>query len=393
MNCVNCGKSIKPTARICLSCGTQVNPVSVTLADHNPQSVSEEAYPPVESGMRPAPTSSPPVGDYDISSEAHELSPKVPDPITQRTDTYSDGTAQSGNDSQLESRRPQYESATKDIFIKGSIGGSFDTPAVGSPTSASASKLSANASFVKNSTKLSMLSGIVVLAISLGFFLSFSVDEGSSDRDIRMPESSSTTESSVSITTPMSSMSEIASNVSRSELNALLQMSAANDWSGVGAKTNFFKLRDNPGDVLGRVENEEGIKAIREGNFDKAITHFQRAVAANSEVAEYANNLGFAYLKNGQLDESKEAFLNTLLLDPSRAICWLNVSELFAMQGNIDGGRSAMKLAIFFASDRQKAIGSIERISQTQNGSFVKSVWELVEPEVSYVGRYIKDAK
>lgn len=385
MECNKCGKQMKATAKICLSCGSRVNEVA-------PLTSSQESS--VLPGHVPADA---------VSREAAEKSP-----LYSETDHSTSGSAVSLGSNvdalnvepqptmlvaapQESSGTPQFESASGDIFIKGSA--SAGTGNVTAPSMPTKKNSGLNLVDMPKGTKLSLFAGVAILIVSVGLFSAFSVKEGSSDKAIEKPYDSSSAQAPTAATTPMALGGSTNVAFSRNDLNALLQLSASNDWTGVTERVSSFNAKSSISENVSRGDNEQGIRAIRDGNFEGAISHFQKAVAANPNTAEFLNNLGFSYLKVGRLDEARNALLNTLLLDPTRGICWFNVSELFSIQGNLEGAQAAMRLAIFFATDQQKAVGSIERVIQGSDGQAIRSVWDSVKPTLSSIGKYDRTSR
>jgi tetratricopeptide (TPR) repeat protein len=62
--------------------------------------------------------------------------------------------------------------------------------------------------------------------------------------------------------------------------------------------------------------NDTAVRLCREGQLDEAIAALQGGLAANSPYATGYSNLGFLYLRKGQLDQAVECLLHALEVDP-----------------------------------------------------------------------------
>jgi tetratricopeptide (TPR) repeat protein len=82
----------------------------------------------------------------------------------------------------------------------------------------------------------------------------------------------------------------------------------------------------------------DGSAALDEGNRERVRTaawilfeqNHDRVDQLEQELsADAASNAGFAFYRMGQYDEAAKWFLQTIALDPRRAIAWLNLGDAY----------------------------------------------------------------
>jgi len=146
-------------------------------------------------------------------------------------------------------------------------------------------------------------------------------------------------------------------------LNQLMGLAANTDWGSVQTKLG----RAQPAvpaavdKVAARQLNTQALNALRHGDVQGALDLLTQAAALDPGDPEIQNNLGYAYLQAGRIEEARQYLLQTLQLAPTRAQAWVNTADLFAQSGNGEVAQSALKLAVFFATDRTKALASLSR--------------------------------
>jgi tetratricopeptide (TPR) repeat protein len=62
--------------------------------------------------------------------------------------------------------------------------------------------------------------------------------------------------------------------------------------------------------------NERAVRLFRQGRLNEAIAELRRGVEANPQYATGYSNLGFLYLRKGQLDRAVQCLLRALEVDP-----------------------------------------------------------------------------
>lgn len=151
--------------------------------------------------------------------------------------------------------------------------------------------------------------------------------------------------------------------IDRQWLNQLMGLAANNDWGSVQTKLEQTKTTV-PAAVdkaAARQLNTQALNALRSGDVPGAVSLFTQAAAQDPGDPEIQNNLGYALLQAGRLEEARQYLLQTLQLAPTRAQAWVNTADLFAQSGNAEVAQAALKLAVFFATNRTEALASLSR--------------------------------
>lgn len=385
MKCSNCGASLKPTAKICIGCGspvasqTQVGIGRGTPTSPEPKGSSSndkiEARPIAAMTVAPVSqsveqktlrTSSEP-------SEAANPSSSVPGPIIE---------ASSG---------PTYETATDEIYIKDRANVAPHRSTTPVSTAFPPQEVTNKLIFAGLRILISIVKGklifaglVVVIAIGIIIAIVFRSKEQANTSPQVNSAAMSTTQSSASgappaATTPPpaavvslpASPSETnpsdgslgpvqavdAAVVTKDALNQLLQLAAGNNWDGIDMMVRRLKgVAYERGDrKVARELNKNALNLMAKNEFAMAAIELAKAIAADPSDIEILNNLGYAELKLKKFDTAVAHLLDTLLIDPTRAAGWLNVSEAFAERDKAPAAQASLKLAFHFSRDQTKA--------------------------------------
>lgn len=82
-----------------------------------------------------------------------------------------------------------------------------------------------------------------------------------------------------------------------------------------------------------RAVNFKGLVALKEGGFNKAVELFEKANKLDRSDVEVINNLGFSYLRQGDINAAQQAITSALTLSPGRTTAWENLGEVFGKKG------------------------------------------------------------
>jgi TPR repeat protein len=169
-----------------------------------------------------------------------------------------------------------------------------------------------------------------------------------------------TTEENASQVPPSGEKSVVPgmSALTKETLEDFIKLSSSNDWSAIDSKLHTLTTVNFPvGDKkLARELNKAGLAFFTGNEFDKAITEFEKASQANRGDIEVRNNLGYAELRAGHYDKAAGYFIDTLIMDPTRANAWSNLAELLAERGYTAASTSALRLAVHFSRNKTKTI-------------------------------------
>ncbi|HKZ43691.1 MAG TPA: tetratricopeptide repeat protein [Anaerolineales bacterium] len=93
-----------------------------------------------------------------------------------------------------------------------------------------------------------------------------------------------------------------------------------------------------------------GILYHDQGDLEKAIQRYKKALETNRDYSHGWNNLGRAYLDSGHREEALEAYNRSVKLDPRNANAWNNLGNYYRLNGEFQKGVDAYKKASRFES-------------------------------------------
>lgn len=85
-----------------------------------------------------------------------------------------------------------------------------------------------------------------------------------------------------------------------------------------------------------KTHNDQGILYAEKGQYDLAISEFNKALEIAPESAETYNDRGIAYSKNGQYDQAISDFTKALEIKPSDARVYYNRGITYAIKDQYD---------------------------------------------------------
>ena len=79
---------------------------------------------------------------------------------------------------------------------------------------------------------------------------------------------------------------------------------------------------------LAREKNEQGKKLLKKYKYPDALAAFREAYELDPHNAEVVNNYGYTHALLGNFDDAEKYYEESILLDPGRAVVYLNYSDL-----------------------------------------------------------------
>jgi Flp pilus assembly protein TadD len=107
--------------------------------------------------------------------------------------------------------------------------------------------------------------------------------------------------------------------------------------------------------------NAKALTHMRGARYADAAPLFEAAHRADPGDAEVRENLGYALLKAGRLDEAEAALLSALEVAPRRASAWGSLAFLYAKRDRKEAAVKLLQTAYRFAGDRRKAAEAYRR--------------------------------
>ncbi|MBN2715500.1 MAG: tetratricopeptide repeat protein, partial [Deltaproteobacteria bacterium] len=79
---------------------------------------------------------------------------------------------------------------------------------------------------------------------------------------------------------------------------------------------------------LARDKNEQGKNLLKKYKYPEALAVFREAYELDSQNAEVVNNYGYAHALLGNFEDAEKFYEESIVLDPNRAVVYLNYSDL-----------------------------------------------------------------
>ena len=116
-----------------------------------------------------------------------------------------------------------------------------------------------------------------------------------------------------------------------------------------------------------RAINAKGLASSKKGDFNNAVKMFEEANKLDKSDIEIVNNLGFSYLKQGNLDSAQQAITIALTLSPGRATAWENLGEVFGVKGDVSKAVACFSNAYRFSKDRLKMHQYMKKLNEKED--------------------------
>lgn len=88
---------------------------------------------------------------------------------------------------------------------------------------------------------------------------------------------------------------------------------------------------------------DDGVAAVKSGDFKRAISLFQKVVAKDSRNADAWNWIGFSQRNLGHFDRSLAAYEKALAIDPGHRGALEYLGELYLQTGKLDKARAQLE--------------------------------------------------
>ncbi len=370
MQCVQCGNSLKETAKICIRCGTPVAkggaeaPATQPLPSQHVEAAAKEVDTPapvevVAEPVAPEVVAAPVVHEAPISPPAPVVEPSALDAVAS-----------------VVVSPPKVEVAPEFAEVRNVS--NVATKAEPSP---------------KNNMRL--IAGGAGLVVVLAAVYALSKPSGSEKPELAVKAPA------VAEAPPIPKPSDLASSpttavvtaasgtMSKEVLNQILSASGKGEWNQVDTllaqsqPMQFTTVNRNKARQL----NQKGLDALKQSLFDEAVAQFKNGMVEDPNDAEIKNNLAFTYIKMKQFDLARSAIVDSLLVSPSRGPAWLNASEIFAELNNPQIASQALQAALHFANNKQKAIETLSDDSKVPSEK-MRAVIKATLPEAGQIPTY-----
>ena len=116
-----------------------------------------------------------------------------------------------------------------------------------------------------------------------------------------------------------------------------------------------------------RAINAKGLASSKKGDFSNAVKLFEQANKLDKSDIEIVNNLGFSYLKQGNLESAQQAITIALTMSPDRATAWENLGEVFGLKGDASKAVACFSNAYRFSKDRLKMHQYMKKLNEKED--------------------------
>ena len=99
---------------------------------------------------------------------------------------------------------------------------------------------------------------------------------------------------------------------------------------------------------------------------------FEEANQLDRSDIEIISNLGFAYLKQGNLDWAQQAITTTLTMSPGHATAWENLGEIFGARGDVSKAVACFSNTYRFSKNRLKTHQFMKKLNDAENVENIK---------------------
>lgn len=219
-----------------------------------------------------------------------------------------------------------------------------------------------------SSSKGILIGAVVALTVAGGAFLSMG---GKEDTNKNLPAAAPVPVTAPAPNTPPAALS------AKDHLNQLLGLSRDSRWNDVPAKVALVKS-------MGQVSKtnspesqkltDQGMEALRADQLSKASEILGKAIQADPGNHQARFGLGTALTRQGKFDAAITVLIDSLQIAPDVGSGWLTAAEVFSELDKMEAATSALKLAYFYASNRDNARNFLEDPSRINSLKFRKVI-------------------
>ncbi len=112
-----------------------------------------------------------------------------------------------------------------------------------------------------------------------------------------------------------------------------------------------------------------GMSLFREKRYEEAIEAYRQSLEIQPNISHAANNLGYVYYANGDLDAAMEWYSRALEIEPDRAVAFFNIAELHEKRSETKEAMAAYKKFLELAPEHKlskRVRKALERLGAAQ---------------------------
>ena len=338
-SCSQCGRVYTSVVKFCASCGNSI-PLQSIFTNVNSESISSSATPLPQDSQVIKPTASP-------------IKPLNQAPIAASINSPSSS--------------PLGPSLTTPDFV--------DAPKIKNSDNDSHYLDHTNKSAKKSISKYIWIFGFISIIIAIMMVLTKSnedIRKGVSPApEVEIVQSSQ----SAQLIQPAKSSQQVSP---KEILNEILGLVREDKWQDINQRVKSLKDLTNITNGNRAVsENlvQDGINFLETDHTSEAISSFEKAISEDASFSLPRSLLGRTLTRAGKIDIARNVLIDALVIEPDRGSTWLSAAEMFAEMNKPDESALALKLAIYFSSNREIALQSLQDRTKFQSPSF----WKVIE--------------
>ncbi|CDI02747.1 exported hypothetical protein [Candidatus Competibacter denitrificans Run_A_D11] len=152
-------------------------------------------------------------------------------------------------------------------------------------------------------------------------------------------------------------------------IQQMIELAANNDEHGLTATQQVLAQspKPQPKDAVGaRAAFERGRALLEQDQLDAALTALRQASQSDPSNVEALNYLGLAYRKLNRLPEAEAALQQTLALEPTRAVAWFQLAQVYGLQNDTRRAVGALANTYRFAENPMRAEEILRNIAENE---------------------------
>jgi len=132
----------------------------------------------------------------------------------------------------------------------------------------------------------------------------------------------------------------------------------------------------------GAIQNQEGFRLFRDGDYEGARVHFRRATELVPDSATYRYNYGLTLLRLGEVRPAVREFQRVLTQAPERAGAHFYLGEAQLALGDTSSAIASLESALIHATDARERTLTERRLREVRTAVLQPAPQPLPEPQV-----------
>lgn len=149
----------------------------------------------------------------------------------------------------------------------------------------------------------------------------------------------------------------------------MIELAVAHDENGVTTMQRMLEQNPRPAPLdaaAAQAALRSGQSALQADELDAALNAFQQASRSDPGNVEAVNYLGLVYRKLDRLPEAEAALLQALALEPSRAVAWFQLAQIYALMNDARRTLGALANTYRFAQNPMRAEEILRNIAENE---------------------------